>query len=176
MPKIEHVHINISQNNQVRAHLLAKHRELSGASSAEKFVNPDGELRLRSDDEDKAIYIGLSPTVWGIQRAACMSNKRFSWVAGAVAAHMGGNSATISPGLVLRGNEMGAAIDAANLEVDRSALRMMDIAINSRTQGGVGAGALSHGAIKAACAMKFGGLAESVMDMKFRARYKPTVY
>ena len=47
---------------------MAKHRELSGASSAEKFVNPDGELRLRSDDEDKAIYIGLSPTVWGIQR------------------------------------------------------------------------------------------------------------
>ena len=62
MPRIEHVHINISQNNQVRAHLLAKHRELSGASSAEKFVNPDGELRLRSDDEDKAIYIGLSAT------------------------------------------------------------------------------------------------------------------
>ena len=55
MPRIEHVHINISQNNQVRAHLLAKHRELSGESSAEKFVNPDGELRLRSDDKDKAV-------------------------------------------------------------------------------------------------------------------------
>ena len=154
----------VSELNKVRAHLVAKHRELSGTSSAEKFVNADGELRLRSDDEDKAIYNELAPTVWRAQRVACMSDTRLRWLADAKVAHEQGSSAKVASGLVLRGDELGAAIDAANLDVDRSALRMMDIAINSRTQGGIGIGALSHGAIKAACAMKFGGLAESVMD------------
>jgi hypothetical protein len=153
-----------SELNLLRTKLVHLHKQMPGDSTAAKFVNDNGELQLRSSEEEKGLYEAHAPTLWRMCRVSCASDCRLSWIPAAEVAFMEGATFKSPSGRELEGDDLKAAVDGANESIDRAALKMMDVSIESRTAGGVGIGALSHGAVKAACAMKFGGLAESIMD------------